>query len=51
MSEQQKKEHLENFEEKLEQMSENDKQFVLGYMEGVCQATERYRQNNEKSKS
>ena len=43
MSSKEKREMLENFDKKLTELPEEQKQFVLGYMEGVCQASERHR--------
>jgi hypothetical protein len=43
MSEQQKREILEN----LDKLPEEKKQFVFGYVEGICQMSEQKRKDDE----
>lgn len=43
MSEKEKREILENLDKKIPSLSDEQKQFVLGYMEGVTQRPEEIR--------
>ena len=48
MSEKEMKNRLENLIQNIKPMPEEQKQFVLGYMEGVCQMSERNRKEEKK---
>lgn len=48
MSEKERKEILENLDKKIPKLSEEQKHFVLGYMEGVTQRPDEVRRANDK---
>ncbi len=48
MSEEKQREILENLDKQITPMPEEQKQFILGYMEGVCQMSERNRKEATK---
>ena len=48
MSELEKKERLENLSKGISSMNEEQKSFILGFMEGVCQASEKHRKETAK---
>lgn len=41
MSEQERKESIEKFNQKIPQIPEEQRQYLLGYMEGICQMSEK----------
>jgi hypothetical protein len=43
MSETEMKKRLENLDKQIRPMPEEQKSFLLGYMEGVCQMSEKHR--------
>ena len=48
MSEKERKEILESLDRKIPKLSEEQKHFVLGYMEGVTQRPEEVRRTHDK---
>ena len=48
MSEKEKKEILENLSEKIPQLPEEQKHFLLGFMEGISQMTETKKKRKRK---
>lgn len=48
MSEKERTSIFENFDKQIPHMTEEQKQFILGYMEGICQMSEKYRKESQK---
>lgn len=49
MSEKEMKNRLENLDNKISPMPEEQKSFLLGFMEGVCQMSEKQRKESAHS--
>lgn len=48
MSELERKEKLEKLDKQISPMPDEQKSFILGFMEGVCQMSEKHRKEAEK---
>lgn len=48
MSELERKEKLEKLDKQISPMPDEQKSFILGFMEGVCQMAEKHRKEAEK---
>ena len=48
MSEKERKERLENLDKHIDPMPDEQKSFILGFMEGVCQMSEKNRKEATK---
>lgn len=46
MSEKEMKNRLENLDKQINPMPEEQKSFLLGFMEGVCQMSEKHRKES-----
>ena len=49
MSEKEMKNRLENLDKQISPMPEEQKSFLLGFMEGVCQMSEKHRKESAHS--
>jgi hypothetical protein len=50
MSEKEMKNRLENLSKNISPMPDEQKSFILGYMEGVCQMSEKQRKEEKEEK-